>query len=66
MSWKKTSPGLVKTSNQVANSYSLADQAKALTVQPAAMTTGNNPTYGDGQQFSPGQPLQPKKLLKMQ
>jgi hypothetical protein len=59
MSWKKTSPGLVKTSNQVANSYSLADQAKALTVQPAAMTTGNNPAYGDGQQFSPGQPLQP-------
>ena len=49
-----------KATNQIANSYSVADQAKTMTMQqqqPTAST--NNPTYGDGQQFSPGQPMQP-------
>lgn len=48
-----------KVANQIASSYSLADKAKALTIQQQYPTTANNPIYSDGQQYSPGQPLAP-------
>ncbi len=60
MGWKRTTPALRKANSQVANSYSVTDQAMALTMQAKTpLSTGANPAYGDGQQFSPGQPLQP-------
>lgn len=50
-----------KAATAIANSYSMSDQANALTQQqksPASI--GGNDTYNDGGTFSPGQPLSPQ------